>query len=99
MISWFTAGVIVNGIAILMVIINCIFDITNLRHESSHSLIINVFGLGLCGVIGGAYFLRSTGQYFMANLVLWIPAGPLLFLYIFTSIFVAIAVITKPDWR
>lgn len=98
---WFKAGVIINGIGILLVIANAIYDAIYLndRHASGESGLANLFGLILIIIIVTAFSLKLTGKLGVANIILWIPAAPLLLFLSFSLLYMIVIAFSKKDWR
>jgi len=97
---WFKAGVIVNGIGILLVIANAIYDSVYLNDRYvNNSGIPNLFGVVLIIIIATAFSLKLTGKLVIANIILWIPAAPLLLFLIFFILYMIVIAFSNKDWR
>ncbi|KAA6441837.1 hypothetical protein FEM33_00795 [Dyadobacter flavalbus] len=98
---WFKAGVIINGIGILLVIANAIYDIVTLSDKyNSINGTLNFLGLALIIIIATAFSLKLTGKLVIANIILWIPAAPLLLFLIFSALYMIVTAFSNnKDWR
>ncbi|NIJ55005.1 hypothetical protein [Dyadobacter arcticus] len=96
---WFTAALSVNIIAILLIIANSLYDALTLQHGTSHNDIINLIGAVLVVVVVIAFSLKSAGKIGAANILLWIPAAPLVVCLAFTLVYIGVIIATKPDWK
>ena len=98
---WFKLGVIINGIAILLIIANAIYDAIYLNNQfsNSNSGLPNLFGLILIIIIATAFMLKLTGKLVTANIILWIPAAPLLLFLSFSLLYMIVIAFSKKDWR
>ncbi|WAC12746.1 hypothetical protein [Dyadobacter pollutisoli] len=96
---WFIAGVCINGIAILGVIGNALYDAFTLKYATGHNTFVNLIGLVLGVIVLIAFSLKSSGKLSTANVLLWIPAAPLFLMFVFFAIYMIVIVVTKPNWR
>ena len=96
---WFTAGVIVNCIAIVLVIVNAVYDAVTLKYASGHNGFVNLIGVVLAIVVAIAYSMKNSGKLSVANVILWIPGTPILIFSAFTMLYLIVILISKPDWR
>ena len=98
---WFKAGVIINGIGFLLVIANAIYDAIYLndRYANGNSGLPNLFGLILIIIIATAFSLKLTGKLVAANIILWIPAAPLLLFLSFSILYMIVIAFSNKDWR
>jgi hypothetical protein len=95
---WFIAGVVINAIAILGVIGNAVYDAFTLKY-GGHNGMVNLIGFVLGVVVLIAFSLKNAGKLSTANVVLWVPAAPLLLFFVFFLIYIIIVMVTKPDWK
>ncbi|MCE7064205.1 hypothetical protein [Dyadobacter sp. CY326] len=96
---WFTAGVIINCIAIVLVIANAVYDAITLKYASGHNTWVNLIGIVLAIVVIVAYSVKNSGKISLANLILWVPGTPILIFSAFTLVYFIVILISKPDWR
>jgi hypothetical protein len=89
-------GASVNCIAIMMVIFNAIYDMLRLKStDYSHNDTINLAGAGLAVLVVVSYFLKIEGKTAIANMLVWVPALPLLL----AGFFILMMVVLRPDWK
>jgi hypothetical protein len=96
---WFTAALSINVVAILLIIGNAVYDSLTLQYSTGHNDVINLIGAVLAVVVVLAFSLKSSGKLAAANILLWIPATPLVIGFGFSVIYFAIIFVTKPDWK
>ncbi|GGC12574.1 hypothetical protein [Dyadobacter sediminis] len=98
---WFKAGVIINSIGIFLVIANAVYDTLTLNEKyNNHNGVLNFIGLVLIIVITTAFSLKLTGKLLTANIILWIPAAPLLLFLTFTTLYMMVIAFSKnKNWH
>lgn len=92
---FFMIAVTINCIAILLAIANAIYDAFNLEHSYGHNNMANLSGFVLAGIVLFSFYLRSREHIALSNILVWIPAVPLLL----TGLFLLLIIILKPDWK
>ena len=97
--SLFTAGVVVNCIAISMVIINAVYDAFTLTYATRSNTWANLIGIALTIVVIAAFSMRSSGKQIAANVILWLHGFPISLFLLFSILYVLILWFSKGDWR
>lgn len=97
--SLFTAGVIVNCIAILMVIINFVYDTVTVSYADTSNAWANLIGFALAIVVIVAFIMKNSGKEAAANIILWLPGLPILLFLSFAILYILILYFAKGDWR
>jgi hypothetical protein len=96
---WFIAGVSVHCIAILAIIGNALYDAYTMKDFNGRNIYVNLIGFILGVIVLIAFILKGNGKMTVANLLLWIPAIPLLVVSIIYAIYIFIVLRTNPDWK
>jgi len=92
---FFYIGAVLTGIFFLITVTNTLTTIQIMQGQpgSDYSWAMWLMVLLLAGLIALAFWLKSMGKMFVANILIWLPAVPLLFvgglafLFIFHDIF------------
>lgn len=92
---FFNIGAILSGIFFLIAVTNTVssFQIMRGQPGSEYSWVMWLMVLLLAGLIVLAFWLKSIGKMLVANILIWLPAVPLLivgglaFLFILHDIF------------
>lgn len=91
----FFAGVCINCIAVALIVLNGIKDSLSYRTVSGRNDILHITGLVLAGAIAAGFYHKNNGNISVAELIVWLPAVPL----VLAAIFLAAVMIVKPNWK
>ena len=92
---FFVLAVSINCIAIFLVIANAIYDAFTMQYPSDRNDIVNLTGVLLIGVVVLSIYLKNTDRLVLANILVWVPAIPL----VLTGSMLLLSVLAKPDYK
>lgn len=91
----FFIGVFINCAAIAFIVLNGIKDSLSARQADGRNDVVHILGLVLAGAVALSFYHKNNGNLFIAKLLVWLPALPMLA----SAFFLLAVMIVKPNWK